>query len=483
MKKIFCISISSLFLCLNLSSQNDIDAMRYSQLTFGGTARFASMAGSMGALGGDISTLTFNPAGIAIFRKTELSLSPSVFSQTTNSEYLNMSSKDYKLNFNFGNIGIVATIPLDNKNNKTGWENVNFGLTYNRTNNFHNRISTEAYNTKNSLLDTYVAAANGHPDSDFDQFTTGLAWDTYLINPDSSGPNIYNHVIKNYGQLQRKSLLTKGSMYETDISFGGNYKSKLFIGGTIGFVRSRYVEESLYEEIDQKDTIQGFKSFALSQDLTTTGKGVNFKIGAIYKASDWLRIGFAAHTPSSITMKDEYSSTMKSDLDNGIRYEKKSQQGIFDYNITTPYRLIGSLGFVINKIALINIDYERVDYSFAQLYSRPNVFGDVNASIRRKYTNTNNIRAGAEVRLDPIAVRVGYALYGSPFKFGENKDASRTSYTAGLGFRNDNYFIDFAYVFTTYTEYGYLYDPQISVNPFKNKYTNSSFMLTMGVRF
>ncbi|HSH66758.1 MAG TPA: hypothetical protein VLB84_13425, partial [Bacteroidia bacterium] len=54
---------------LHSYSQNDIDAMRYSQLTFGGTARFNSMAGSMGALGGDISTLSFNPAGIGIFRK------------------------------------------------------------------------------------------------------------------------------------------------------------------------------------------------------------------------------------------------------------------------------------------------------------------------------------------------------------------------------------------------------------------------------
>ncbi len=481
MKKIFFISILSSFVCSNIKAQNDIDAMRYSQITFGGTARFASMAGSMGALGGDISTLTFNPAGIGIFRKTELSLTPSIFSQTTNSEYLNTNSQDRKLNFNFGHIGLVATIPL--KENNNGWENVNFGLTYNRTNNFHNRIYTEGYNKTSSLLDSYVASANGHPDTDFDQFSTGLAWETFLINPDTNGTNIYNHVIKNYGELQRKSVLTKGSMYETDISFGGNYKSKLFVGGSIGFVRTRYVEESLYEEIDEKDTIAGFKSFALSNDLTTTGKGVNLKLGIIVKPADWLRVGFAAHTPSSITMKDEYNSSMKSDLDGGVRYEKKSEQGIFDYNITTPYRLIGSVGFIINKIALINAEYEHVDYSYAQLYSRPNVFSEVNTSIRKKYTNTNNIRLGGEIRLDPFAIRVGYALYGSPFKFGENKDASRTSYTAGLGYRSDNYFIDFAYVLTKYTEYGYLYDPQIVNSTYRNQYSNSSFMLTMGVRF
>ena len=79
-------------------AQNDIDAMRYSQLTFGGTARFASMAGSMGALGGDISTLSFNPAGLAIFRKTEITITPSIFSQTTSSTYNGNNEIDKKLN-------------------------------------------------------------------------------------------------------------------------------------------------------------------------------------------------------------------------------------------------------------------------------------------------------------------------------------------------------------------------------------------------
>jgi len=87
MKKQILITGAILLCVFSSNAQNDIDAMRYSQITFGGTARFASMAGSMGALGGDISTLSFNPAGIAIFKKTELSISTAVFSQTTTSVY------------------------------------------------------------------------------------------------------------------------------------------------------------------------------------------------------------------------------------------------------------------------------------------------------------------------------------------------------------------------------------------------------------
>jgi hypothetical protein len=466
----------------SLVSQNDIDAMRFSQLTFGGTARFASMGGSMGALGGDISTLSFNPAGIAVFRKSEITITPSIFAGKTSSTYNGMSSGDRKLNFNLGNIGLVATYKVKDTA-KTGWQTLHFGIGYNRTNNFHNRSSVQGYNNTSSLLDTYVANANGHTDSEFDQFSTGLAWEAYLFNPDSTqGPDMYSHVIPNYGQLQRKSVESKGSMGETVISFGGNYKGKVLIGATIGFINARYIEESVYEEIDEADSIDNFKSFSYITNLDTKGSGLNFKIGAIIKATDWLRVGASVHTPSAIyDVKDNYSSTMRSDLD-GPDYEVQSPAGSYNYSIGTPFRAMGSIGFIINKIGLLNAEYEYVDYSTATLSSSPNVFAEVNSTIRTKYTSAGNLRVGGELRLDPVSFRAGYALYGSPFKAGENRNAARSSYCGGIGFRDNNYFIDFAYVLTKYDEESFLYDPQIS-EPVQNSITTSSFMLTLGLRF
>jgi long-subunit fatty acid transport protein len=289
-------------------------------------------------------------------------------------------------------------------------------------------------------------------------------------------------VITNYGELQKKSVESKGSMGETVISFGGNYKNKVLLGATLGIVNARYSEESTYEEIDEKDTIKNFKSFSYTQNLDSKGRGVNLKLGVIVKPNDWLRIGAAIHTPTQLNMHDDYSSSMKSDLEGGIKYDTSSQEGKFDYSITTPFRAIGSIGFIINKNALLNAEYEYIDYASAQLYSHPNVFSDVNSAIRSKYTSTGNFRAGGEVRFDPLAFRIGYAFYGSPFRNGNNSNASRSSYTAGIGFRDNNYFVDFAYVYTRYTEYNYLYDPALT-SSVKNNYRASSFMLTLGVRF
>jgi hypothetical protein len=481
MKRKHLLIVSLGMLCAFHSySQNDIDAMRYSQLTFGGTARFNAMAGSMGALGGDISTLSYNPAGIGIFRKSELTISPSVFFQSTASTYLGATATDNRLNFNLGNIGLVATFKL--KDTASGWRSLNFGFGHNRTNNFYNRISTMGTNKTSSLLDTYTADAYHQASSSFDQFSTDLAYQTYLINPIPPDSNTYDHVIKHYGEKQNKSVETAGSMGETFISFGGNYRDRIFVGSTLGIVNLSYSELSTYTETDEKDTIKGFKSFKLTQNLDSKGIGVNFKLGVIVKATDWLRLGAAIHTPTRISMNDVYQNVMVSDLESKS-YTQKSPEGTFTYSISTPFRAIASAGFIIEKRGLLNVEYEYVNYKNARLSSTPNVFSDVNTFIRQQYTSAGNLRIGGEVRLDPISFRAGYALYGSPFASGLNKAADRSSYTAGIGYRKNAFYMDFAYVLSKHLDYSYLYDPSLNDNVVQNKYTSSSFILSFGVRF
>ena len=52
-----------------LNAQTTIyDANRWMGSDLNGTARFVGMGGAMGALGGDITTMGTNPAGIGIYR-------------------------------------------------------------------------------------------------------------------------------------------------------------------------------------------------------------------------------------------------------------------------------------------------------------------------------------------------------------------------------------------------------------------------------
>src|SRR5438046_2391525 len=87
-----------IFVAGNVSAQSDIDALRYSQNSLAGTARFVSMGGAFSALGGDFSTLSSNPAGIAVYRKSEFSISPSFFKEKSQSDYRGKSTSDNKYN-------------------------------------------------------------------------------------------------------------------------------------------------------------------------------------------------------------------------------------------------------------------------------------------------------------------------------------------------------------------------------------------------
>ena len=51
-----------------VSAQNQYGALNFLGNDINGTARFVGMGGAMSALGADLSTISTNPAGIALFR-------------------------------------------------------------------------------------------------------------------------------------------------------------------------------------------------------------------------------------------------------------------------------------------------------------------------------------------------------------------------------------------------------------------------------
>ena len=320
MKKLINISVSLLLVSTIAYSQNAVDALRYSQTFYGGSARAMSMGGAFGALGGDFSCLSYNPAGIAIYRHSELTITPTFYYNKTNSNFLGNNMSDYEYNFNLNNLGFV--ISSKTGEDKTGWVNANFAFGYNRTNNFHRNIIIEGVNPSSSMTDYFANRATGtSPDnlfSGYSQFEEGLAWDAYLINPDTTvSGNVYETALLKYGEVQRKSINTDGCMGEYLFSLGANYSHKFYLGATLGIQNLRYVENSTHTEIgNDTDTI--FDSFSFTQHLKTRGTGFNFKLGAIFRPIDWLRLGAAIHTPTFYDLEDNYHSSIESSFDNAL---------------------------------------------------------------------------------------------------------------------------------------------------------------------
>ncbi len=482
MKKISLIVLISLMSIITVNAQNEVDALRYSQTTFGGTARSMAMGGAFGALGADFSSLSTNPAGIAMYKKSEFTLTPSFYRGKTSSSFYGTSNDDSKYNLNISNVGLVIAFEPNKRISKSGWKNFQFGIGMNRYANFNNRMMIEGYNNSSSMLSMFADEAHGIAPSDLSSFDLGLAYDTDLIF-DTVGNNEYHNDMPNGGVLQSKSVTTNGCINEIVLSFGANYNDKLYFGATIGLPQLRYFEESTYSETNTDYPDNYFNSFTYNQNLETKGNGINLKLGMIYRPADWVRIGAAIHTPTFYNyMRDKWSSSITSHFNDGKSYSADSPQGTFDYTLETPMRAIGSLAFIIGNYGVISGDYEYVDYSNAKLRSDDDDFVDANNAIRNNYQDQSNIRLGTEWRVGPqFSIRGGYALYGSPYKSGIN-DAERTSYTGGLGYREQSFFVDFAYVLTQSNEKYYLYN-YTGLPAVKNDLTNNNFILTLGFKF
>src|SRR5665647_1867823 len=169
MKKFFAILISSFFSFV-LFAQNENDALRYSLINYGGTARFAGLSGAYGAIGADFTSLSQNPAGIALYRKSEFSITPVFSSNNTTSNYLDQSMPNHRNTMYLGNAGYVFSQNL--KGQAGPVVSVQFGFGVNQLARFSNSITISGFNNNNSLLTTYADEVNytGALPSEWDEF-------------------------------------------------------------------------------------------------------------------------------------------------------------------------------------------------------------------------------------------------------------------------------------------------------------------------
>lgn len=469
-------------LSLTSFSQYADDALRFSQIYYQGTARSMAVGGAFGALGADFSTASTNPAGMGLFRTSEFSITPEVFNRNVSSVYNGSLSESSRAVFDLSNLGYVVVKPLGKGD---GWKFFQFGMGMNRLNNFNSSLHMQGENSENSKLDVYKELADGtHYDNleSDDPYELYPAWYLYLIDTIPGTVDQYFTPVPFGGVLQRQQVTTRGSTNEWVFSFSGNYNDFLYIGATIGLPYLRYYRESSYAEFDNADTIPYFNNWSVTENLTTTGWGINLKLGAIVKPVEWLRIGGAFHTPTYYwSMSDRWFYNTTADLGWTPADSYKSIVGNFDYRLSTPLRAIGSVSFIIGRYGLVSGEYEYANYSTAKFSARSDSYANVNSDIKAVFKSTHNFRAGTEWRFSNFSLRGGYALYGSPYANNAN-DGKRQMYSGGIGYRTRDYTVDFAYVYSIMNEDYYMYTTEnISANPVQNKFTTQSFVLSLKV--
>lgn len=513
MKKLF---YTLLILCgMNtwLSAQYVDYALRFSQQQYGSTARSKAMGNAFGALGADFSSLSINPAGIAVYQRSDVSATLNLVNlNQTETSYQGTNTSDQNNNFNFRNLGYVTYIPMVNSK-VSGLVSLNVGFGFNRLNNFNQTTNTQSKNSPHSRMDAFAQNTNGFYFDDlvsydnYDPYENGIpweskmAWENYLIdvtNSTTGGDKYETFLMPNEIVKQSEYISREGYINEYVTTLGANFNHNLYLGATFGIHDLYYDEAKLFtEEGLPGSNYASFGQFDYSSYATTTGVGYNLKLGAIYRPIPALRLGVAIHTPTWYFLKETYNSIMTSHLTNVSSdangdHKEETPVGHYSYNLSSPFRAIGSAALQFGKKGVVSFDYEYVNYSSMRLNKGVDDynFKNENSDIQETYKGVNNFRLGAEYRLtDSFSLRGGMELFGNPYNKNSynvpqpNIDYNFKTYNGGLGYRIGNFAFDVAYSMGDKTDFSYIYQvDNINVEPVKYHALTHELIFTIGMK-
>ncbi|MBN1990422.1 MAG: outer membrane protein transport protein [Bacteroidales bacterium] len=508
-KIVFILPILILSTVLTLA-QTSTDALRFSESFVNGSARYIGMGGAFGALGGDFSTLSSNPAGLGVYRSSEFSISTSFNKGNFTSEYTGFSTENDKRNLMLDNLGVVFAFKPE-KEKESGIVGVNFGIGYNRSGNYNleSRLSNGVQYY--SIMDTWALRANAlglnpidlQASTDYDPYSNSsipldliAAWNAFLIEHD--GTSYYAPLYDGDVFKPTHFIQSEGGKHEYDFSLGLNFSHKLYFGMTLGLQSIDYSRYTVYTETlsatGDPDMPYLFDNLSYSENLSVSGNGFNFKLGAIYRPIESLRLGLAFHTPTYFSVDEHYSLSASSEFWDGDFITPASQTTETfknTYDLETPFRTIASAAVVIGDVGLISFDYEYSDYSTMRFKNGVggNMYNAVNDEIKGVYRATNSFRLGGEFRLDNVFFRAGGAYYSSPYKSELlNKNADNLIISGGIGYRHKSVYIDFAYSRLMHTEKYTFFDIRdnagnLAIDPVTQKWAVGKAVLTLGIKF
>lgn len=448
------VSAVALALPVVMMAQTAIDTYQMSRYDLRGTARYMSMGGAFGALGGDLSTLNNNPGGIGVYRKSEIGATLDIDIQSAKGTTPTSSINTNQTKAYCNNIGYIGSL-------QTGSETMPYfqwGFSYGRIASFdrHFRGSTSQMS---GSLSNYIAgytADEGWPsddltNSDYNYYgynapwMSMLAYNSFMINA-PEGSTSYQGLWQNgTSGASTYDVLEKGYVDEYSINLGGNVMDIVYWGIGVGIDDIEYSQSTYYTEdlsgaripaqrnatsLDpalNSDNVQvldgtttGDGGFLLNSYKRITGTGFNFKAGVIIRPTNALRIGLAVHTPTYYNLSQIAFADVDYDYGYTTGPAKASYTGTpedaVDWKIRTPWRLMASVAGVLGNKAIISADYEYRPYqNMLAKDNDGNAYDYLTSDIKSYYKAANIVRVGAEYRLTSnLSARVGFAYESTP---------------------------------------------------------------------
>lgn len=504
-KHVFFASV--LMASLSVTAQETYQDSKLAAPQLTGTARYIGMGGAMEALGADISTISTNPAGVGLFRKSQVSLSAGVMAQGgaenyTEYEGTRVSFNGKKRHPTFDQIGIVWSPKIKGK----GY--INLAFNYHKSSDFGQILNAAASlngasQNKLSALKYYKGVAGwtavdanyaGY-NNNAGKYVPGLL----CVDDDRIGYVEANKYL--FGQYQH------GYVGTYDFNVSGSINNQVWLGLTVGIHDVHYNSNSIYSE----DFVDGNYMESYEQ-LKITGSGFDVKAGVIFRPvkESPFRIGAYVNSPifydlklagdHDITISGKYMQNYTDASGKSQAYYEKGSRGQsadYDFRFNTPWKVGVSLGHTVDNFLAIGATYEYAWYNHMDNRVKEGGFYDywgdyydtsssdraMNADTRANLKGVSTLKVGLEAKPTSLfAIRLGYNYVSPMFKDASFRDQTLSSnavdvatssdytnwkainrFTAGLGFNYQGISVDLAYHYSV---------QKGDFHPFMN-YTNS----------
>ena len=504
MKKLNLLFIAVLSMS-SVMAQDITDAVRYSQDDVQGTARFKGMSGAFGALGGDMSAVSINPAGSSIFTKSHASISLSNVGTKNDINYFNGLSSSSDSKFDLSQTG--AAFVFNSINSNSPWRKFALGLSYDKVSNFENAWNVGGTNTNSNSIGNY-----------FLSYAQGLRLDQISALDNESISNAYSEVNRLYGFANQQAFLgyesyiLEPSMDSDDnTAYQSNIKGNNFdqaysyaatgYNGKFSFNASTQYGENFYFGLNLNSHFINFDKFTDLQEtnsnagslvrevrfqnaLSTIGSGFSFQLGAIAKVNEALRVGLSYNSPTWFTISEEttqYLGTIRNDGgSNTTQIIDPNVVNVYpDYKLQTPGKITGSLAYIFGTNGLISFDYSLKDYANTKFKPTSDpYFGSQNDVMSNSLRNASTYRIGGEYRIEQVSLRGGYRFEESPYE-NDSFYGNLNGYSLGIGYNFGNLKLDFAYDHSQRDYNQQLYSVGLN-DAAQIDSKNSNFTLTLG---
>lgn len=500
--------VIALIFVQEFNAQNIVDALRYSTEGLFGTARYNSMGGAFGALGGDLSGMQQNPAGSAVFLSSSASVSLSFFDKKNETNYFNSLNTTYNSDLSFNQAGAVFV--FDNFNEDSTWRKFTLGFNYEMTNNFDNAHYSSGQSS-NSIDSYFLGYADGIPlnllelqqgetisslyrflgeNEGFAAQQAFLGYQSYILDPvDFDNPNNTSYTSNVASGIFNQEYLLESTGYNAKftVNLGAQLHDNFYLGLNLNSHVIDYRESNYFYETNTNSGSL-VNTIAFRNNLAVIGDGFSAQVGVISKATDFFRFGFVYDTPTWYSIAEETTQQISTIRDEeGQPITEQIRPNIInvyeEYTLKTPGKFTGSVAYLFGRDGLISVDYSYKDYSSIQFRPTENVvFTQENNKIENVLKGSSAIKIGGEYRYNVMSFRAGFRYEESPYKDTSLMD-DLTGFSLGAGYNFGSFKVDLSYSHAEQDRLQQLYPNSNFRNANMIASTDSLFTLTTNFTF